>query len=73
MSDAPMTAEAIARSLEGMGELPHALTEGMDADACPFLRTAAELGLEGESLYRIMQTLMAVLAPEAPDAAPGEA
>ncbi len=64
MTSTPATAAAIARSLEGMGELPHTITESMDAAACPFLQTAAELGLEGEQLYRIMQTMMAVLAPD---------
>ncbi len=55
---------ALVQSLEGFGDLPHEITEGMDASACPFLTTAAELGLEGDQLYRVMQAMMAVLGPE---------
>ena len=64
MTSEQPTAMTVAQSLEGFGDLPHAITEGMDASACPFLTTAAELGLEGESLYRVMRAMMAVFSQE---------
>jgi hypothetical protein len=45
----------LAFSAGSFGSVPHEITEGMDAAACPFLNTAAQLGLEGDSLARVMR------------------
>ncbi|MFN0094875.1 MAG: hypothetical protein ACKVVT_08870 [Dehalococcoidia bacterium] len=55
----PTTAEAAPSDLgfsAGMFEdVPHQITDDMSADACPFLNMASSLGLEGDSLNRIMR------------------